>query len=72
MRCLLCGREIPSTFFDAWSGTEEAKSGRFHCPFCDAEHLRREIAPLPSGKPQFTVRLWGHLTAQRKRKGKSS
>jgi len=72
MRCLHCGREIPETFFESWSATPEAKSGRFRCPSCDAEHVRREIDPLPSGKRQFTFRLWGHLTANRKRKGKNS
>lgn len=62
MRCLHCGREIPQSFFEA------AKADRFSCPHCAAEHVRREIGRLPSGEPQYSVRLWGHPTGLRKKK----
>lgn len=70
MRCLHCDGEITKQFLAEWEASEAAKGDRFLCPHCNAEHVRREIAPLPSGKRQFTYRLWGHLTAIRKKKEK--
>jgi hypothetical protein len=72
MRCLCCSREIPAAFLVAWSASAEAKSGRFGCPRCDADHVRREIAPLPSGQRQFAYPLWGHLTAIRQKEAKDA
>src|SRR5262245_53947115 len=67
MRCLHCDKEITAAFISEWEVTEAAGNGRFRCPHCDAEHIRREIAPLPSGERQFTFRLWGHLANRRKK-----
>jgi hypothetical protein len=69
MRCLHCTLDIPATFLEDWAKSREAESGgRFRCPHCNADHVRREIDPLPSGERQFTYRLWGHLKSFRKKK----
>jgi DNA-directed RNA polymerase subunit RPC12/RpoP len=65
MNCLRCGREISDSFFTLLNQSPEFKGGRFACPHCGAEHLRREVGTLPTGAPLFTVRLWGHLRAPR-------
>lgn len=66
MECMSCGQSISESFFDEKNGTEQFKGGRFGCPHCGAEHVRRDIGRLPSGKPLYTVRLWGHLTTVKK------
>jgi hypothetical protein len=68
MKCLHCGEMIPDAFFEAWKKSAAAKSGRFNCPHCTADHARREIGRLPSGEMQYSVRLWGHLTEIRRKK----
>jgi len=60
MKCLACGKIIPDSFFVGESKTEQFKGGRFACPHCGAEHVRRLIGTLPSGGPLYTYRLWGH------------
>jgi len=65
MKCLRCGRGISQSFFDLLQQSPEFKGGRFSCPHCGAEHLRRPAGTLPSGEPLFTFRLWGHLRAPR-------
>ena len=68
MNCLHCSFEIPDGFFAAWELTPQATSGRFMCPSCAADHVRREIGTTREGKALFTVRLWGHPTTTRKKK----
>ncbi len=71
--CLECGKVLPDDFFEAWQKSPEAKSGRFTCPGCGADHVRREIGRTPEGKPLFNVRLWGHpTTRKRKREDRGS
>jgi len=72
MRCLHCDRELSEAFFEEWSRTPAAASGHFFCPHCSAEHVRREVGRAPSGKPQHSVRLWGHLSEIRRRKNKGN
>lgn len=67
MKCLHCGQEIPERFFQELENTQAAKTGRFNCPHCAADHVRRKIGLLPSGQPEYTMRLWGHPTKFRKR-----
>jgi len=66
MNCLHCGREIPDSFFSRLGGSPEFKGGRFACPHCGAEHVRRTEGTLPSGAPLHTFRLWGHPTTVRR------
>jgi len=68
MKCLDCGQEIPDEFFTAWEQSPQAKSGRFTCPHCRADHVRRDIGKTPEGKPLFSIRLWGHPTSTRRKK----
>lgn len=73
MKCLDCGKEIPESFFASWQTSPQAKSGRFNCPHCEADHVRREIGRTPEGKRLYSVRLWGHPTkARRKRRDRDS
>jgi hypothetical protein len=65
MKCLRCSREISDDFFACREQSPEFKGGRFACPHCLAEHLRREVGKLPSGEPLLGFRLWGHLAATR-------
>lgn len=67
MRCLHCGREFPAGFFQEWEQTSAARTGRFRCPHCQAEHVRRLIGHHPSGHEEYSVRLWGHPTGYRRR-----
>jgi hypothetical protein len=57
MNCLYCAKEIR---------VETSTDGRFTCPHCSADHARREIGRLASGQPEYTIRLWGHLTRFRR------
>jgi len=66
MNCLRCNRQISDTFFSARDESPEFKGGRFACPHCGAEHLRRNVGTLASGEPLFSFRLWGHLRVQQK------
>ncbi|HZE98071.1 MAG TPA: hypothetical protein VE981_13660 [Planctomycetota bacterium] len=66
MNCLSCNVEIPDSLFAEWEKTEQFKGGRFSCPTCSAEHVRREIGKTPTGEPLYTFRLWGHLTSVRR------
>jgi len=68
MRCLHCDQELPESFFKKWERRSGKPSDRFGCPHCGADHVCREIGRTPSGKPQYSVRLWGHLKAIRKKK----
>jgi hypothetical protein len=68
MHCLLCNQELPESFLEEWARSAQASSGRFSCPHCAADHVRREIGRTPLGKPQYSVRLWGHLSEIRRRK----
>jgi len=68
MNCLHCGQALPEAVLTAWERAPQAKSGRFACPSCGADHVRRAIGKTPEGKPLFTLRLWGHPTTTRKRK----
>jgi hypothetical protein len=68
MDCLHCAKEIPDAFMAAWEATPQSKSGRFNCPACGADHVRRDIGRTPNGKPLYTFRLWGHPTSVRKKK----
>lgn len=67
MKCLQCGVEIPEAFFTQRNQSESIKGGRFACPQCGAEHVRRVIGQDPSGAPLFSVRLWGHLKAAKRK-----
>ena len=64
MNCLHCAREIPVAFFDSRTESPEFKGGRFSCPHCGAEHIRRNVGKLPNGEPLHNFRLWGHLKMQ--------
>jgi len=66
MKCLECGSKLSSEFFALRTESPEFKGGRFACPHCGAEHLRRLVGHLPSGEPLYSLRLWGHLTAARR------
>jgi hypothetical protein len=66
MKCLSCDREFPEPSIEQENSADELKGGRFACPQCGAEHIRRQVGELPSGKPLYDIRLWGHLTAKRK------
>lgn len=68
MKCLDCTKDIPDSFIAEWQKSPQAKSGRFACPSCGVEHVRREIGHTPEGKPLYSVRLWGHPTTSRKKK----
>ena len=68
MKCQHCNTEIPESFFEAWQKTPAAKSGRFACPHCSAEHVRREIGKTPEGKSLYSIRLWGHPTTTKRKK----
>jgi len=70
MHCLHCAKEIAETFFEALSLSPRARDGRFRCPHCSADHVRREIGRLASGQVEYTVRLWGHPTRFRRVAGK--
>jgi len=65
LKCLACGKSIPDAFFKERSTSVEFKGGRFACPHCGAEHVRRSIGHLPSGEPLYTFRLWGHPLAKK-------
>jgi DNA-directed RNA polymerase subunit RPC12/RpoP len=67
MKCLHCGDEIPETIFADWEKSEGSKDGRFNCPHCNADHVRRQVGTLPTGEPLYSCRLWGHLTRMRKK-----
>ncbi|HVR84254.1 MAG TPA: hypothetical protein VMU54_08085 [Planctomycetota bacterium] len=66
MKCLSCGRALSDAFFTDLAKSVEFKGGRFACPHCGAEHIRRKIGELPSGAPLYTLRLWGHPLAKRR------
>ncbi len=68
MRCQECGGEIGDAFFAAWEKTAQAKNGRFECPSCRADHVRRGIGTSPEGKPLYSIRLWGHPTTKKRKK----
>jgi len=68
MTCLQCGKPLTDDFFALWERSPLAKSGRFNCPSCGADHVRRDIGRTPEGKRLFSVRLWGHPTSGRKKK----
>ncbi|HXX93960.1 MAG TPA: hypothetical protein VEN81_10015 [Planctomycetota bacterium] len=61
MTCLHCNAELTDDFFLERSRSQEFKGGRFACPLCGAEHIRRLVGQLPSGAPLYSIRLWGHL-----------
>jgi hypothetical protein len=65
MTCLTCNGEISEEFFLNLSRSVEFKGGRFQCPHCRAEHVRREVGRLPSGEPLYSIRRWGHLATRR-------
>ncbi|HVE41189.1 MAG TPA: hypothetical protein VNM14_14945 [Planctomycetota bacterium] len=65
MNCLGCGREISDTFFALRRQSPEFNGGRFACPHCGAEQLRRPVGTLPSGEPLYDIRRWGHPRAPR-------
>jgi hypothetical protein len=67
MRCLDCHTDIPEDFFLQLSRSVQFKGGRFACPQCGAEHVRREVGQLSSGRPVYTFRLWGHQATQVRR-----
>lgn len=67
MKCLHCTVEIPESFFVEWGRTKESENGRFQCPHCRADHVRRTAGHLPNGEPLWNFRLWGHLTRMRKK-----
>lgn len=66
MNCLHCGKEISDSFFEKLSRSHEFKGGRFACPDCGADHVRRNEGKLPSGAPLYTYRLWGHVSLMRR------
>ena len=67
MKCCLCGLHIPEdVVFDA-SESGDTRRGLFHCPHCDASHLRELIDHKPDGTPVFQFRLWGHPATTRRR-----
>jgi DNA-directed RNA polymerase subunit RPC12/RpoP len=68
MKCQHCSEEIGDDFFAAWDKNPRSKSGRFRCPHCSADYVRREIGKTPEGKPLYTFRLWGHPTSSRQKK----
>lgn len=68
VKCLHCNEDIADDFLAAWDKSAQAKSGRFTCPHCSADHVRREIGRTPEGKPLYTFRLWGHPTSSRRKK----
>lgn len=68
MPCLQCGLEIPAAFFLAWESTEARRHGRFACPHCSAEHVRRPAGRRADGASDYTVRLWGHPTGTRRQR----
>jgi hypothetical protein len=61
MKCMNCGAEIPEEFFAQKSQSTQFRGGRFACPHCGVEHLRRQVGQLHSGEPMYSFRLWGHL-----------
>jgi hypothetical protein len=67
MRCPQCDREIAEAFFSDRSQSCQFKGGRFACPHCAAELVRRQIGRLPSGEALYSVRLWGHLASTRRK-----
>jgi transposase-like protein len=68
MRCLHCDKEFPASFLEEWERSDAARSGHFSCPHCAADHVRREIGRSPAGRPEYSIRLWGHLSENRRRK----
>lgn len=68
MTCLECSKELPASLFEKGEKPPPSKSGRFACPSCGAEHVRREIGSTPDGKPLYSLRLWGHPSSRRKKK----
>ena len=71
MRCLNCQEPLPELPDVDKSKPVSANSGHFACPHCKANHVRREVGRLPSGEPLYSVRLWGHLTAARRKSDSS-
>lgn len=66
MTCLHCQEELPASLFDDGRIGEGLSVGRFSCPSCHAEHVRREVGRLSSGAPLYSIRLWGHLSSNRR------
>lgn len=63
MNCLNCKEPLPKSYFQEAPPEIEARQGPFSCPHCYAEHVRRRVGELPSGKPLHTLRLWGPVTS---------
>jgi predicted RNA-binding Zn-ribbon protein involved in translation (DUF1610 family) len=63
MNCLNCQDPLPEDHFREAPPEAVARQGPFSCPHCGANHIRRKVGSLPSGKPLYSLRLWGPVTA---------
>lgn len=59
MKRLPYSMEIPDGWTTAWEATQ-SQSGRFNCPSCRADHVRRELVKTPGGRSSYSFRLRGH------------